>query len=207
MGILDSISTTQAYFDHLALEWDALQPPERRDKLSHLLFPCADLLRCSRRVLEIGSGTGAMLEVLRQKFGCRNVTGVDLSLVMLGMAAPKAPDAALVVADAGQSPLASDVFDSVICHNSLPHLRPLLPSVRELRRLSTACGSLIILHDVSRARVNAIHGRSSSPEIRRHILPHPIKLRWLLHRAGFRVSRCEDTPDHFLLVCSAFGRQ
>ncbi len=207
MRILNYIATTQAYFDHLALEWDALQPPERRDKLSRLLSPYADLMRRAQRVLDIGSGTGDMLEVLNQRLDCRDVTGVDLSPVMLSMAAPKAPDAALVVADAGQPPFASGGFDAIICHNSLPHLRPLLPSMRELRRLITDCGTLIILHDVSRARVNAIHGSSSSPEIRRHTLSHPIRLRWLLHRAGFHVWRCEDTADHFLLVCSPPARR
>ena len=195
------IKSLRAYFDHLALEWDALQPPERVDKLFHLLSPYTNLLRNARRVLDIGSGTGAMLEVLCQRLGLPNVIGVDLSLVMLGKAGVKAASAALVMADASQSPFFAAGFDAIICHNSLPHLRPLLPAMRELRRLLTRDGTLIILHDVSRARVNAIHGSSSSPEIRRHTLPHPVYLRWLLGRAGFRTQRCEDTAYHFLLVC------
>lgn len=64
----------------------------------------------SRRILELGCGTGRVTEVLSRH---AQVTGVDLLLEMLRRAAKKAPGAQLVAADMRQFAFAS-MFDLIV---------------------------------------------------------------------------------------------
>lgn len=193
------MSELRAYFEELAGRWDALQPPNRREVLRGLLAPFAPGLSGCGDVLEVGTGTGALIPCLRECAPQAHVVSIDLAAEMLRRARLRCPDAAVVQADAHRPPFPAPGFDLVICHNSFPHFADKPGALRALARLLRTRGHLLILHDLSRERVNAIH-TSGGAAIQNHLLPPGDETGRMLTRAGFGDVHVEDTDDHYIIT-------
>jgi ABC-type Mn2+/Zn2+ transport system ATPase subunit len=102
-------------------------------------------------------------------------------------------------ADAHRLPLPAQAFDVIICHSSLPHFADKSAALCELKRVLRPGGHLIILHDIGREMVNAIH-TSAAEAARGDLLPTGQELQSLLAQAGLVEIHVEDTPDHYLAV-------
>ncbi len=105
--------------------------------------------RATGRVLEVAIGTGRNLAHYPPGV---TVVGVDLSAGMLAVAARRAADlrheVALLQADAGALPLASDSFDTVVCTLGLCAIPDLPTTVAELARVLRPGGRLLLLDHV-----------------------------------------------------------
>lgn len=128
-------------FDSHAGEYDRHAVVQKRvlDRLLQLLPP--DLKPA--RVLDIGSGTGVLLQRLARKYaGCRLV-GVDMALGM-GMAARErlAGDdrVGFVTADAEHLPFDDASFDLVVSTSTFQWLETLEPAFAELKRVLASGG-------------------------------------------------------------------
>ena len=97
-----------------------------------------------RRILDLGCGTGAWLDPLRQRYGGSAVTGLDLALPMLRSAAARdalwrrligRPSADLVCAHADAVPLADASVDLVWSNLMLQWLPDPAPAFAEVRRV------------------------------------------------------------------------
>jgi demethylmenaquinone methyltransferase/2-methoxy-6-polyprenyl-1,4-benzoquinol methylase len=189
----------RAYFEELATRWDGLQPPDREERLRRLLAPFAPALETSTAVLELGTGTGALIPCLWERAPGACLVSVDLAGEMLRRARQRCPDAAVVQADAHRLPFGVSRFDLVVCHNCYPHLADKAAVLRGLARALRPGGHLLILHDLSRARVNAIHS-SGGPPIQNDLLPPGDETGRMLELAGFTRVRVEDTDEHYLVA-------
>lgn len=73
-------------------------------------------------VLDVGCGTGAVIELLHQKYPDARCTGLDLTPGMIAVAQAKnLPSCSFVVGDAEDLPFANVSFDAVLCSNSFHH--------------------------------------------------------------------------------------
>lgn len=193
------MSDLRAFFEDLAGRWDDQQPTGRQDVLRRLLAPFAETLGAARSILEVGTGTGALIPCLRAYAPAAWMVSIDLAHAMLWRARRRCPDAVLVQADVHQLPFAQRGrrFDVVICHNSFPHFADMPAALRELARVLPPGGRLLILHDLSRAEVNAIHS-SGGPAIEHDLLPPGEETRQMLIDAGFSEVWAEDLPAHYI---------
>jgi ubiquinone/menaquinone biosynthesis C-methylase UbiE len=192
-----------SFFDALAVHWDAAQPADRDAHLTRLLAPHAAVLASARRVLDVGTGTGAFLPHLYRLAPEAAVIGIDLSYVMLAQARSSGRArqvCAWLRADAHQIPLAGEQIDLITCHDSFAHLEDRLKALREFKRVLVPGGHLLVVHDISRVRVNAVHGRADHPRIWLHTLPPVDDLVGDVQSAGFTVLAADDAPDHYLLT-------
>jgi demethylmenaquinone methyltransferase/2-methoxy-6-polyprenyl-1,4-benzoquinol methylase len=191
----------RAFFEDLAGRWDEQQPAGRHEVLRRLLTPFEDVLGAAQAILEIGTGTGALIPCLRERAPAARLVSIDLAHAMLRRARRRCPDAALVQANVHRLPFASSgdvaAFDVVVCHNSFPHFADMPSALRELMRMLTPGGCLLILHDLSRAEVNAIHS-SVGGAVRHDLLPPGEEVERMLREAGFSDVWMEDTPAHYL---------
>lgn len=188
------------FFDALAPRWNAMQSADRSARLARLVAPHAALFAGARRVLDIGTGTGAFLPHLARLASDAQVIAVDLSPVMLGMARAANPGAAMwLQADAHHLPLLGETVDRITCHNTFAHFEERPATLRELHRLLAPGGVLFILHDIPREQVNAIHSRADTPRIRRHLLPPVEVAAAQVAAAGFDVLGTADA-DHYLII-------
>lgn len=193
-----------AFFDDLAPRWDAMQSPERDARVAALLAPHAALFAGVRRVLDVGSGTGAFLPQIARLAPATQVIALDLSPVMLGRAQAAAAGRGIQVlgwlrGDGHVPPLAPASVDLITCHDSFAHLEDRLGALRMFRRVLRPGGHLLVLHDIPRERVNAIHGAAASPRVRAHQLPPIEAVIPLVQAAGLTVIAALDAPDHYLL--------
>ena len=80
-------------------------------------------------ILEVGTGTGGLLPVLKQHNPSAGITQIDFANAMLVRAQVNRNGDQLVQADVHQLPFAPFTFDLVICHNSFPHFRQKLSAL------------------------------------------------------------------------------
>lgn len=153
------------YFDWLAPQWESIRGPEG------LLPLAAALDRLDAppgRVLDVGTGTGAAVALVAERFPDAELVGVDLAPAMLAEARRVLREdvlarARLEVADAAALPFADGEFDLVTLQNAIP-----FPT--ELARVTAPGGAVAI-------------GFSRGPET--PIWTPPETLERLLSEAGF----------------------
>lgn len=188
----------RAFFEDLAERWDGFQPPHRREVLQRLLAPFAPLLSASGDILEVGTGTGALIPCLEERAPDAHLVSIDLAAEMLRRAQSCCPDAAVVQADVHRPPFAAIEFDLVVCHNSFPHFAEKPAALNALARLLRPGGHVLILHDLSREEVNAIHS-SGGAAIRHDLLPPGAEMQQMLLDAGFSDVSVEDVAAHYVV--------
>lgn len=96
------------------------------------------------KILEIGSGTGAILEQLAKE-GHPRLTGIDIDRKALSFTKQKSHNFILVQADGRQLPFLSETFDISLCHYLLLWVQKPEQILSEMRRVTRSGGCLIAL--------------------------------------------------------------
>lgn len=129
-----------------------------------------------RRILDLGSGTGAALPALAQRFPDAEVVGLDLTPAMLHAAARRLASAGsgalLVCADAGRLPFADESFDLVFSSLAI-HWSPDLDGVlREVRRVLRHPG-LFTFTVPGPGSYRELRGAWQAVDAASHVMPFP----------------------------------
>lgn len=97
------------------------------------------------RILDVGCGTGLLLERLHHRFPDATLTGIDVTPGMLTVAAQRlGPRADLLLGDASALPLREGAFDVVVSSSVWHYLRAPDLALAEWRRVLRPGGSLIV---------------------------------------------------------------
>ena len=159
------------FFNTCADNWDNIRQtnPAILEKLINL----ADI-PAEAKVLDVGSGTGVLLPYLHAAVGAQGkITAIDFSENMLAKAQEKfrnLTNVNFVVGDVLEMDLPQNFYDVVICLNFFPHLHTRKEEfLRKMNNVLKIGGSLIVMHDISRATVNSIHRESEV--VAEHRLP------------------------------------
>jgi ubiquinone/menaquinone biosynthesis C-methylase UbiE len=114
-------------------------------------------------MLDIGCGTGALLQMIKEKRKDARLFGVDLSEQMIQVAKAKLGEKAdLRVSDAEKLPFPNEAFDLVMCTFSFHHYPNPGAVLLEVRRVLAASGRLILADPTTaipllRQLVNFVH--------------------------------------------------
>ena len=188
-----------AFFDNCADTWDSIRfthPQILKQLLTLANIPV------SAKVLDVGSGTGVLLPYLHAAVGAEGkITAVDFSEKMLAKAQEKFADLGNVkfcVGDVLEMNIPAESIDVVICLNFFPHLHTRKEEfIRKMKSSLKNGGSLIIMHDISRAKVNSIHRDSSV--VTEHRLPEAKLVGEMLKACGYKeVTAYEDDTLYFV---------
>jgi SAM-dependent methyltransferase len=126
-----------------AEEWDrqfTRQAGWTRATRTHL-YRRADLLR-ARRVLDVGSGTGAVTEELAKRTR-GDVVGVDVDPAMVAYASSRAAEAEYRAGDAHDLPFGDGWFDLTVCHFLLMWCRDPARAAQEMVRVTRPGGVVL----------------------------------------------------------------
>ena len=173
----------QEYFASHAHDWDELRRLHSSDE--QIEQALADALGEGRlgRLLDIGTGTGRMAELLAGK--ADHIVALDKSLAMLRVARAKlqhisADRLEVIQGDFTSLPFAPDSFDTVLFHQVLHFANSPAAALNEAARVTAAGGRIGIVdfdaHQHEEFRVKHAHARLGFAEEQMH---------GLLREAGF----------------------
>jgi SAM-dependent methyltransferase len=196
------LKTSRLFFEHLAAEWDDCQPPDRQNKLDNLLSRFDATIQNANLVLEVGTGTGGLIPILKKRYPKPKIIQIDFANAMLQRAQKNHNGDYLVQADAHELPFLNKTFSVVICHNSFPHFKEKMVALQGMRRVLKPGGTLLILHEQSREKVNYIHQHALAMEIHNDLLPNGNEMGNLLLQSGFNPMIIEDHEDHYIVTAN-----
>jgi ubiquinone/menaquinone biosynthesis C-methylase UbiE len=108
----------------------------------------AAALRRGERVLDVACGTGVVTRLAAERVGERGfVAGLDVNPGMLDVARTSTPAGTSIKwheASAEQMPFSDEAFDVVLCQMGLQFIPDKLAALREMRRVLTAQGRLLL---------------------------------------------------------------
>jgi ubiquinone/menaquinone biosynthesis C-methylase UbiE len=141
-------AAAQAYFRAHAAEWDRIRKLHVADEAVESAIRVALGDKPFRSLLDLGTGTGRMLELFGPQI--ERGLGLDLSLDMLLLARDRLERAGLKNCSVRQGdiydlPLANDSFDVVILHQVLHFLDDGARAVREAARVLRPGGRLLVI--------------------------------------------------------------
>lgn len=182
------------FFENYAKNWDRDRKADDR-VLSFFMELAA--IRPGSAILDAGCGTGVLLPYLSAATGDEGrVEGFDYSQQMIDVAKEKFSYLANVTFTTGdvlKYAFLKKHYDVVCCLNFYPHIAEHSRDV--IRRLYEALvpgGMLLIMHDMPRKAVNAIHGGQP-------VLPQVDVLEEKLISAGFSVVIAMDTEQFYFI--------
>lgn len=97
------------------------------------------------KILDIGCGTGSLLQAIAENYPLAKVVGVDLRIEMLRIARNKQiKDSALIASQARCLPFRSKSFDMVVSCNAFHYLRKSAECLVEIARVLKPQGRIVI---------------------------------------------------------------
>jgi demethylmenaquinone methyltransferase/2-methoxy-6-polyprenyl-1,4-benzoquinol methylase len=193
----------RSFFEQLAQEWDSSQPADRESIIHGLLSQFDEPLSHSRKILDVGTGTGALIPILSRRYPQSKIYSIDFAHQMCVRASHRRPSTQVIQGDVHYLPFSDLSFDTVICHNSFPHFKIKERVIKNFKRILGRSGKLFIIHDISRNRVNEIHANAHAEVIHQDLLPEAGKLSKLLIDAGFNPKIVEDVDTHFVIYANS----
>jgi len=146
----------RAFFNERAERWDekAHHDPAKLRRIAALAAPAP-----GAAVLDVGTGTGVMLPLLRAGIGSGGrLAALDVAERMTARAREKhGSTAAYLAADAMCLPFGAGAFDLVMCYSVFPHFTDKRAALCELARVLRPGGSIVVAHSEGRAAINAFH--------------------------------------------------
>lgn len=195
----DSLSQKQNFFDRHAAGWDSGHT-EEAGRLRELVAALG--LKPGSTVLEPGCGTGVISALLLEALGERGrLYGLDISRLMIEQAEAKGlgPGALFHHADAARLPFGNGFADAVVCFRVFPHLDNKAEALAEFSRVLKPGGLLAVAHPAGREALNAYHA-AAWDEVATDMLPDEGGMRDFLAKAGFEITRLEDSRQRYLLL-------
>ena len=148
-------TAANAWFEAHAAEWDRLRALHVAEAEVEAAIVAALATRPVGRLLDVGTGTGRMIELLGARAGA--ATGVDLSPAMLRLARGRLDAAGLAnaevrLADMGALPVTDANVDTVVLHQVLHFAQAPAAVLAECARVLAPGGRLLVADFAPHAR-------------------------------------------------------
>jgi ubiquinone/menaquinone biosynthesis C-methylase UbiE len=140
MNALASQGRSRAYYDEFSRSYEQHRARGYHALIDDLEVEAAAPYCEGARVLEAGCGTGLILQRLARP--ALHAVGLDLSAGMLGSAARR--ELAVTQGSVDELPFADESFDTVVSFKVLAHVPTIVPTIRELARVTRRGGHLLL---------------------------------------------------------------
>jgi len=193
------MESLKEYFDRRASSWDEML------KYGEKIFQLTEVVNWfelveGHSVLDIGTGTGILLPLLRKAIRIKGkIIAIDFSFKMLEVAKLRQGhvENILINATVESLPFQSDLFDRIICFSAFPHFHNKARALLEMVRVLKNGGLLFIAHLKSVEELNQFHHHLGGP-IAHDFLPTPKRLQSLMKECGLCGVSIINQPGKFL---------
>lgn len=127
------------YYDHISQGYDELHRQEQIRKLE-IIIPLLEDKQLNGKLLDVGSGTGFCLDILRQRLGLE-CWGIEPSQ---GMIAQYQGKEHLLLAEAEKIPFSDESFDAVVSLTAIQNFSNIAKGVIEMKRVAKEFAPIII---------------------------------------------------------------
>ena len=187
----------QQFFNSIAHKWDDTRLYDA--KKIELLVNMAGIGE-GDSVLDAGCGTGTLLPFLKKAVqDSGQITALDFAELMIARAKEKNQHftgISYVVGDI-ESFTTDTPFDKIVCLNFFPHIADKSTFVQKMKTLLKEGGSLIIMHDISRKAVNAIHRGCAT--VQKDVLAESEFVAALLAEVGYTVESVLENDELYFI--------
>jgi len=195
------------YFNGLAALWDGFpSPPDTPAKLTRFVRQAVP--PTARRILDVGCGTGILLNPLRSDGAASaEVVELDSAERMLVQSRQKLDgqgNVSHVCAEAGSLPFAANSFDAILCFNALPHLEPIAAVLERMLECLHPNGVLSVGHLMGSENLNAFHASVNGP-VNHDRLPTAKDLAELFGHLDAEVTCEEEAADWYFVQARRRG--
>jgi ubiquinone/menaquinone biosynthesis C-methylase UbiE len=187
------------YFDRHASSWDKMLKYEERTSQLIETVKWFELTE-GDSVLDVGTGTGILLPLIRQAIGPKGIIiGFDFSFKMIQKARHReySGEGILINATVESLPFQCERFDQIICFSAFPHFPNKAKALFEMVRVLKSGGGLSIAHLRSMEELNQFHQHLGGP-VAHDLLPHPERVRSLMMESGLFEIKIINQPGKFL---------
>jgi 2-polyprenyl-3-methyl-5-hydroxy-6-metoxy-1,4-benzoquinol methylase len=192
----------KAYFNQEAETWDQKYCTPELEAFLEEIVPMFGL-KLGQRVLDLGTGTGALIPSLIRAVGSLgSVTAIDYAENMIQRCRAKyshLKNVTIQLQDVEELDLPSESFDVVTCFGLFPHLENKGKALRHMNSVLKRGGRLIIAHALSSAEITT-HHRDVSSAVNHDMLPEEEEMRQILKHAGFNEIYIRDEPGCYLCL-------
>ena len=189
------------YFNGLAPRWDGFpRPADASVKVAR--FVSRSLPERLLRVLDVGCGTGLLLEpLLARRVATLQIVELDIAEQMLLESRQKTDgcqSVECVCGDALHLPFRDAAFDAALCFNALPHMVPVRSVLHTLLGCLRPGGILAVGHLMGSQDLNAFHASVGGVVGEDH-LPSADTLAGMLRQMGAEVLSSEEASDWYFV--------
>ncbi len=105
-------------------------------------------LQNQNKILDIGCGTGQLLNDIANKFENRNLNllGIDFSEEMISIAKKQNKNAKFIAMDVSNLPDLDEKFDIIVCTHSLPYYKNQVKAISDMADKLNENGIIILAH-------------------------------------------------------------
>ncbi len=121
-------------------DWASIQEPQHNPLFEAMMN--ASGVQAGTRVLDVGCGGGGASMIAYDQGA--QVTGLDAAEGLIEIARQLVPSGDFRVGDLEELPFASDSFDAVLAPNSIQYAEDRIVALRELSRVCTAEGRIVV---------------------------------------------------------------
>ena len=147
-------------------------------------------------VLDVGSGTGIMVPLIREYEPAR-IFACDLSEAMLGQLRENHPGVETLLGDVRELELPAGSLDAVLVNACYPNIADKANALSNIRRMTKPGGRLVISHPLGRSFVAVLRKNSPFPL---DDFPERAGSEDLLRAFGFGLKSFVDEPELYILL-------
>lgn len=140
-------SNLEQFFDDFSSEYDKKLKNSYFSK--NLYWVVEEIFgKIYSNILDIGCGTGLLLNILNELYPNSKLNGIDISEKMILKATNNVPRANIVKSDVHSLPFDDEKFDLVVCTASFHHYENDFSVMNEVKRVLKPGGKFIVLDSI-----------------------------------------------------------
>ena len=184
----------RALFDDIVHVFEPPLPEGVPERLEQIVAAAG--IGAGQTVLDVGSGTGILVPIIRQ-YRPKRIYACDLSQKMLDQVRKNYPGVDTLLADVRDLTLPDASLDVVFINACYPNIADKPGAFANISRMMTPGGRLVISHPLGKRFIDSLKKTSPFPL---DDFPEKIEAEALMPPYRFEIHTCLDEPSLFILV-------